>query len=470
MDSTETQTSVSDLEVNPTRCIACNSSGDIITFGCGHPFCRNCIKRFFEIPLKDGKLSLNCPFCTKALTDSDLDLYDKNITLELERKNLQLAYGTDCNIITCPWCQEKFLYEPGNVAGITVDPEGNPIVGEALECLKKNRCTCIMCHKNFCAECHAKPFHDGLTCHLNALKEQNIYCRFCMRPFEGCENIDIAHRICQRPDCQKWKDVCCMHILECGHPCPGLKGEKEHLECGECGFDVCCLCGEPYNLMPSIKLKCGHICHLLCAQETIKIASDKNLISLPICKYPGCGKVLENPNINTQSFIKLQNLIENQIPQLIIDENVNNDPHVTNPDDGDYYKQPEKFIRDKFAFYVCEKCGAPFYGGLKECDQEKPPEAPPGGCFCHKCSHIGQQKCPIHGDQAMVYKCFFCCRPAAFHCWGTTHFCEECHKDPGKAQRGPYMQCDGHCPFSPHPPNGTKQYFGYCRLCLSSKN
>ena len=470
MELTSTQTSVNDLEIISTRCIACNSSKNVKSFHCGHPFCLDCFKRFFEFPLKEGELLLQCPFCCLNLTDDDISTFDQKLADDLSHKNIQNALGPNANIQKCPSCKEMFQYEPGEAAYITKDEFGNPITGEALECLKNYRCTCPQCHKNFCVNCGASPFHEGITCRLYKLEQEGVYCRFCNKAFEGCDKLDPAHRICQKPDCQKWKDQCCMHILECGHPCPGIRDEKEHIVCGECSFEVCCICAEPLNSMPSIKLKCGHYSHLLCAQETVKSASSTNLISLPLCKYPHCEQVIESPLIDSKIFITLHQKIEALIPKLVESEHVKEDPHVVNPDDDDYFNQPEKFVREKFAFYVCQSCGEPFYGGMKACNDEKPPDAPVGDCLCEKCSKIGASECPKHGREYMVYKCFFCCRPAAFHCWGTTHFCEECHKDPSGAQKGPYMQCDGKCPFSPHPPNGTRQYFGYCRMCQSGGN
>ena len=39
------------------------------------------------------------------------------------------------------------------------------------------------------------------------------------------------------------------------------------------------------------------------------------------------------------------------------------------------------------------------------------------------------QICPKHGSDFMVYKCRYCCSVAVFFCFGTTHFCNQCHND-----------------------------------------
>jgi E3 ubiquitin-protein ligase MYCBP2 len=69
----------------------------------------------------------------------------------------------------------------------------------------------------------------------------------------------------------------------------------------------------------------------------------------------------------------------------------------------------------------------------------------------------------------MVFKCFWCCRPAEWFCWGTSHFCETCHERWQEAQAGPWPECDGKCQFHPHPSNGTKAAFGFCTICEAEK-
>ena len=39
----------------------------------------------------------------------------------------------------------------------------------------------------------------------------------------------------------------------------------------------------------------------------------------------------------------------------------------------------------------------------------------------------GTTDCKIHGKDFIEYKCKFCCKIASWFCWGTTHFCEDCH-------------------------------------------
>ncbi|KAJ1492112.1 hypothetical protein T484DRAFT_3024011 [Baffinella frigidus] len=97
----------------------------------------------------------------------------------------------------------------------------------------------------------------------------------------------------------------------------------------------------------------------------------------------------------------------------------------------------------KFAYYMCFKCSQPYFGGLRSCEQEDQElrDVQSDEMVCGGCSVSGDQSCPTHGLEAIEYKCKFCCSVASWFCWGTTHFCDSCHRYPGfdepQAQKGP---------------------------------
>jgi hypothetical protein len=168
----------------------------------------------------------------------------------------------------------------------------------------------------------------------------------------------------------------------------------------------------------------------------------------------------------------LEDKIEKLITMEIANERIEQEKdHVNNPECEDFYKKPREYARSVFLFYACSKCGEPYYGGRRECGAG---DAADDSYLCPRCSRefLGM-KCPVHGEQFMVYKCFWCCNPATFLCYGnTTHFCSVCHEKPVERANGtiPYGKCDGKCPFSPHPPNGTKAMHSYCTECERLKH
>jgi hypothetical protein len=93
---------------------------------------------------------------------------------------------------------------------------------------------------------------------------------------------------------------------------------------------------------------------------------------------------------------------------------------------------------------------------------------------CSQCISGSKGRCLMHGECYIQWKCRYCCSPAAYHCWGTTHFCTSCHEIV-LAERSwdklrelmEQSKCEGgaHCPLGcPHPPHGLEFCLG-CVLC-----
>lgn len=90
---------------------------------------------------------------------------------------------------------------------------------------------------------------------------------------------------------------------------------------------------------------------------------------------------------------------------------------------------------------------------------------------CANCSDLGLSigNCPKHGRDYIAFKCKFCCAVAQWFCFGTTHFCEPCHRNAFNCQP---TECKGKltCPLKiDHPPNGTEYCLG-CTLCRNVMN
>jgi len=161
-----------------------------------------------------------------------------------------------------------------------------------------------------------------------------------------------------------------------------------------------------------------------------------------------------------------------------------------------------------YLFYLCYKCQKPYFAGVYQC-QEAGGAYDPKELVCPSCQpSAGQQDCPKHGKDWLVYKCRYCCSVASWYCWGNSHFCTGCHK-PGvwqklavfrsganKLKLNEYNQCEGikqqfetilknkkmnekeklaamnkvmsdpsQCPLrTAHPPNGIEWGLG-CSMC-----
>mmetsp|Transcript_22640 Transcript_22640/g.34027 ORF Transcript_22640/g.34027 Transcript_22640/m.34027 type:complete len:386 (+) Transcript_22640:285-1442(+) len=85
--------------------------------------------------------------------------------------------------------------------------------------------------------------------------------------------------------------------------------------------------------------------------------------------------------------------------------------------------------RRSYAFYLCTSCDEPYFGGTIECADEEEGERPGEDRLCPQCSPKSQIVCrnPVEHRGYHVWKCRYCCNPSRYVCYGTVHFCEECH-------------------------------------------
>ena len=140
-----------------------------------------------------------------------------------------------------------------------------------------------------------------------------------------------------------------------------------------------------------------------------------------------------------------------------------------------WYMKPKEYVMAKCAFYQCNECSKPFYGGLIDCERDQRNEGiNKEDLICKKCSlrmaGDGRAICALHGDRHIVWKFHKCCRPATFKCGGINYLCTR-HHDIG----GPLEDCGGvDCPLGvKHPPpshNGRKGMHAIgCSVCMSLK-
>ena len=135
-----------------------------------------------------------------------------------------------------------------------------------------------------------------------------------------------------------------------------------------------------------------------------------------------------------------------------------------------------EFAMKYFSYYICFVCKKPYFAGKKYCHNDSKDNYNPEEYLCdihsNLKSFVDKSICPKHGKNFIVYKCRFCCRKASRLSWGTTHFCENCHK---RQCNGDYVskypkdrlpKCDkSTCEVGGnHPPNGEEFALG-CSMC-----
>lgn len=152
-------------------------------------------------------------------------------------------------------------------------------------------------------------------------------------------------------------------------------------------------------------------------------------------------------------------------------EGLDKDENMQDPN-YEFYGKLEEYAMFKCAFYMCHKCNEPYFGGLYDCvNAEQEQEVKKEDLVCSKCTTgihgAGVTNCPKHGTAFIDYKCRWCCNVALFYCWGSTHFCDECHRQPN-VRRPERPLCHGDvskCKLQTHhPPEGEEFALG-CSLC-----
>jgi HRD ubiquitin ligase complex, ER membrane component len=327
-------------------------------------------------------------------------------------------------------------------------------------------------------------------------------CKYCEEPIE--KSYDAIPDICNRPECvEKTKDAC-PKILECGHSCCGFKGEKKCLVClaepceaksaqalnGQTGNDYCMICGiERLVNAPCIQSSCGHVFHLKCITTRILKRWHRPRITFNFCLCPLCKRWLEFPeeSVLQQKIIEAKKLYENlkhKSLERLKYEKRDKDERLTTEGDP-YYQKPVEYAMAIYSYYECFKCKKPYFGGLKRCEdlmqeENKNDEFKPEELVCAECSNVGitLENCPKHGREFIEFKCRFCCSIATWFCWGTTHFCEPCHKRQcsgdyvSKYSKDKLPKCGGKstCPLKvDHNGNGEEFALG-CALCRNLVN
>jgi len=315
-------------------------------------------------------------------------------------------------------------------------------------------------------------------------------CRFCETDI-GAENRQVGtpvspalEFVCSEADCQEKCANSCTRTLDCGHLCGGVRGEEKCLPCYQ-GCDgpalekdaYCTICySEPLGSGPTIKLSCGHGYHFLCVKRLLEAKWNGPRINFGFMRCPLCKTVLDHPSLKAvlAPLLELRKVVRGKALMRLKYENKDKVPEITEAG-GEWFGDAEGYAEQKFAYYLCFKCGKPYYGGEVACAAAgasfDPSEFICGGCA----PWSGELDCPKHGKDFIEFKCRYCCSVAVWFCFGTTHFCEPCHSRHSSPGPGPCpwvagKKYDGDkCPLGlVHPPTGEEFPLG-CGVCRNAQ-
>ena len=238
-----------------------------------------------------------------------------------------------------------------------------------------------------------------------------------------------------------------MHEI-CGHKCGDVAQEKTCLPCLEPACqaqnnarankdDLCNICfTSELGSDPAVKLGCGHIFHAQCVRDLFKHKWSTLRISFDFLACPACKSSINRLNQCPQLQNDLSKLLK--LKESVLElankfaEKGKIDLKPVNTRGDQYYGKKEEYIMNKCAFYECNKCKKPFYGGLADCerDLQLAESTRKENLLCKRCMIKsvggGQFNCKKHGHKHITWKCFLCCSEALFKC-GSSYFCDSCH-------------------------------------------
>jgi len=385
--------------------------------------------------------------------------------------------------VKCPTCGDVWESTPDTVnldVEITLtDQRGVVLSREAWEHYCSFRVRCHSCSStDFCRSCMASPYHTGYTC--TGVKEYAAVkrCRYCESSGE-----------CTDEDCVARRGNACFAVLKCGHECMGVYGESDHMPClrPECSDektsnceDFCNICfTESIKSAPAVMLDCGHMYHYHCVLKKITAKWPGQRITFSFLDCPLCKVKISHPHPEIQAQLKTFTTLHQDIrnmasSRLKIEKEILNDPKVT-AQGSQYFGRPLDFAMATFAYYNCFKCTKVYFGGRRDCDAGDNQEAK--DLICVDCStELSGRGCANNAHREYwQYKCRFCCSPSTWFCFGTTHFCDKCHKPEMVAKitrdYDNHPVCPGptKCPLRcVHPVNSNKvssEFVTGCAIC-----
>lgn len=236
--------------------------------------------------------------------------------------------------------------------------------------------------------------------------------------------------------------------------------------------DYCNICwSESLGAAPCVQLACSHIFHHHCLLKNLAAKWQGVTITFGFLECPLCKHQVSHPALasHLKPYLDLQAEVHKKALDRFNHMNLKDAKELTEVT-SPYYQQPLKYALARFCYYPCFKCKKPYFGGLKECSAEQRVAGKDDKLeelICGSCSAQGSgasSSCAKHGTDYIEYKCKFCCNVAAWYCWGSTHFCEECHKKAAEIAKLPKDKLPKCTCSSKHPPNGEEHCLG-CSLC-----
>ncbi|ESL12028.1 hypothetical protein TRSC58_00211 [Trypanosoma rangeli SC58] len=217
--------------------------------------------------------------------------------------------------------------------------------------------------------------------------------------------------------------------------------------------DLCSICLCDFEDGNGITLDCGHRFHRDCVVEFSSRADDFRargehvVFTYAVCPG-GCGMQIRHAAVPLSEYMR------------VLRREIDGDAEVR------LREMKYKTVED-LLYYICCRCGKPFYGGERRCfrSNNAEPAKKPSELICSDCND--DFLCPNHKHKYVLYKCRYCCNPATHLSFGNRYLCNRCDKRWETTEPG-LIPCPGpgECPLQEsHSADGSIALG--CMMCTS---
>lgn len=187
-----------------------------------------------------------------------------------------------------------------------------------------------------------------------------------------------------------------------------------------------------------LTLACGHKWHTHCLVEQLETAQPNSSERLLFtgCQCAKCGQICHHPAL--ENLTRTTDVLRNKVQQLVQEQLTLDAPQSWTSanailDANERQKATRALVEEglrKYAFYLCAHCKEPYFGGTVDCADEFRERDTAAERLCVACTPKSQVIChnPLQHRGHLVWKCRYCCQPATHLCYGTVHFCDDCHE------------------------------------------
>lgn len=189
----------------------------------------------------------------------------------------------------------------------------------------------------------------------------------------------------------------------------------------------CAICLSPLEGEKTIELTCGHRWHFQCLKEQLEHAQPNHAkrILFSGCRCAKCGVFCDHESL--RNLTRRTDALREAVNALIEEQLKIDAPQIWDAAQDKFKLLDEG--RKTYAFYLCNSCEQPYFGGTIECADQEEEELPTNDRLCPTCAPHSQTICRHPNEHRLfhIWKCRYCCTPANYICSGTVHFCHDCH-------------------------------------------